>query len=370
MLDFTSALYLGLRHPHGGLAPWRTLTEGRPAVLGEPAGAAAVAGRLARLMGLPQALLFPSTLHLFLDLFDTIAREPVMFFWATGLYPSLRWPIERAAGTGVPERAFNQHRHGDLARALARRPAGRTPIVVTTGLCPGCGGLAPLRELLKQTAAEDGVLIVDDTQALGVLGTPAPEAPLGRGGGGSARFLGLASARLLVGASLAKAFGVPVAVLAGVERLLARIARSGPTRWHASPVSAAALAAAAHALDVNDRHGDRLRAHLSSLSIRLGTGFEEMGLGRVGPPLPVRSTIALPLRTAQSLYAALEARGLRCLLRGSRGGEGAVLTFLLTAAHNAAAVDAALVIIGRCWAQLGYGRPNTGGGFRSNEGRV
>ena len=51
MLDFTSSLYLGLRHPSAGLRPWEALTLGRPAALRPPPGAAEVGIRLADLQG-------------------------------------------------------------------------------------------------------------------------------------------------------------------------------------------------------------------------------------------------------------------------------------------------------------------------------
>src|SRR5262249_2727001 len=150
----------------------------------------------------------------------------------------------------------------------------------------------------------------------------------------------------LVGASLAKAFGAPIAFLAGAERFVADVARHGPSRWHSSPASAAAVAAAAHALDVNERRGDELRARLGALAARVGSGLAALGLGEPGPtslplPLPIQSTRALPRATEEALFAAVEARGLRCLLQHARcrSGAGAVLTFLVTAAHDEAAVD-------------------------------
>jgi len=36
VLDFTSALYLGLRHPSGSLRPWARFTLGVPAALAAP----------------------------------------------------------------------------------------------------------------------------------------------------------------------------------------------------------------------------------------------------------------------------------------------------------------------------------------------
>ena len=69
MLDFTSALYLGLRHPSRSLRAWPALTAGQPAALESPARRFGVARQLAALQGCERATLLPSTLHLFWDLF-------------------------------------------------------------------------------------------------------------------------------------------------------------------------------------------------------------------------------------------------------------------------------------------------------------
>jgi len=50
MLDFTSALYLGLHHPSETLRPWAQLTTGRPAALQAPPGAESITASLVRLL--------------------------------------------------------------------------------------------------------------------------------------------------------------------------------------------------------------------------------------------------------------------------------------------------------------------------------
>ncbi len=50
MLDFTSALYLGLRHGSRSLAPWDQLTLGTPAALEELPAAIALGQRVAELV--------------------------------------------------------------------------------------------------------------------------------------------------------------------------------------------------------------------------------------------------------------------------------------------------------------------------------
>jgi 8-amino-7-oxononanoate synthase len=340
VLDFTSALYLGLRHPSASLPGWAALTEGRPAALGEPPAVQVLADRLADLVRMPAVALFPSTLHLFLDLFDTLAREPVVLFYDQRLYPSVRWSVERAVGRGTATRPFDRRR----VRALVQQFAvlnGRRPIVVTTGLCsaPGTngGGIADLRPLLRATEAAGGMLVVDDTQALGVIG---PD------GGGVARVLETDARGLIVGTSLAKGFGVPLAALAGTRALVQSVSQQGPTRWHASPPSAAVLAAAQRALDINDAGGDRLRARLETLAHRLNRGLHALGLGsgdRHG--LPVQPTRNLPRAVAVALQGACANEGLKVLLQRGEHRDHAHLTLLVTAAHTASAIDEALAIL-------------------------
>ena len=67
MIDFTSALYLGLHHPSWALRQWSQFTTGVPAALASPPDAQVVAKELAALQGCEWGLLGPSTLHLFWD---------------------------------------------------------------------------------------------------------------------------------------------------------------------------------------------------------------------------------------------------------------------------------------------------------------
>ena len=158
---------------------------------GRAAGSTAVARELAALQGCQRGSLAPSTLHLFWDLFGMMAGPRWAIFMDEGLYPIGRWGVERAAGRGVPVTWFPHHDPAALLRRLDQLPARRRPVVVADGLCPGCGGAAPIADYLQIVRARGGLLILDDTQALGILGhSPGPHNPYGRGGGGSLRHCG------------------------------------------------------------------------------------------------------------------------------------------------------------------------------------
>lgn len=381
MPDFTSALYLGMRHPSGALPPWDMLTLGQPAALREPPVSAAVAEQLARLQGCEAALMLPSTLHLFRDLFGVLRRlgGRIVILVDAGSYPIARWGTERAAVLGVPVARFGHHDPAALARQVAHwHRHGHRPVIVADGFCPACGRAAPVAAYAALARGHGGWLVLDDTQALGVLGTrdamhaeadaaangaPDAKAPLGRGGGGSLRWHGVQGPHLVVGASLAKAFGAPVAVLSGSAALVAQFRAHSDTQLHCSPPSVAVLQAARHALAVNAVRGDALRARLARLVARLRERLVRAGLVARGTalPFPVQSFTAASGVALQALYRGLLAQGIRVLLTRVCRMARPRLTVLLTARHSEHDIDLAARAIAAL-THAGRDAPAFGGG--------
>jgi len=347
MLDFTSALYLGLRHPSVSLEPWDALTAGRPAALGEPIGAQAVAMDLARLQGCEAASLLPSTLHLFLDLFRVLGNERAAVVMDEGTYPIVRWGAECAKSKGVPLHTFPHHDVTALAH-LARRllQANARPIVVADGYCPACNEPAPIAAYADIAQRSGGYLVIDDTQALGLLGDAATTVnPYGNGGGGSLRWHRTYGPHVVVGASLAKAFGVPVAVLSGSKELIDRFRDRSETRVHCSPPSVAAVQAAKRALQFNWQFGDALRRRLLSFVLRLRHRLLQIGFAPFGHlAFPVQSFRSPHDRSTPVLHKWMLHNGVRTLLTKACQALTANITFLVTARHQFAEIDIAAEI--------------------------
>ena len=256
MADFSSALYLGMHHSSAALAAWPSLTLGKPAALEQPPGAAQLATELAVLQGCEATTLMPSTLHLFWDLFGMLATSgtspsPCVTLVDGSAYPVARWGAQYGVACGMLMQVFARN-DTEAAAALARHWArqGKKPVLLADGYSPGSCAAPPLAAYAEIAAQHGGLLVLDDTQALGVLG---------ESGGGSVRVHGLAGAPVLVGASLAKGFGTPMAALSGSRQLIARFEACSQTRRHCSPPSAAAIAAGRYALQLNRTDGDRLR---------------------------------------------------------------------------------------------------------------
>jgi 8-amino-7-oxononanoate synthase len=338
VLDFTSALYLGLRHPSPSLRPWPALTTGKPAALQSSRNSTAIAGEFAALVGCERATPVASTLHLFWDLFGLLARDRVRIYMDEGSYAIARWGVERAAARGVPVRGFPHRDATALCDLIEQdRCSRRRPVVVADGFCPTCGGAAPLLEFLQCVAPRHGYVVIDDTQALGVLGEQ---------GGGSLRRQGVRSSDVIVGSSLAKGFGAPMAMLAGSAGLIRRFEAESDTRVHCSPPSIATLRAAEQALIVNRSHGDRIRRYLALLVCRFQAGLRAIGLVADGGPFPVQTLRPAGI-AAEVLRVRLLRLGIRTIVVRRCREIVARVAFLITALHRHSDIDMAVEAIGQ-----------------------
>jgi 8-amino-7-oxononanoate synthase len=349
IVDFTSSLYLGLRHPSGALTPFRQLTTGVPAAVRSPAQAEGLAGSLARLAGCSAGILGTSTLHLFWDLFCVLCRGQSALLIVGNIYPIALWGIERAAARGIPTArviAHDPERVAQRARAWSRR--GIRPIIVTDGIFVPEGRIAPLGAYAQIAATNGGLLVIDDTQALGILGIgPTACSPYGRGGGGSFRFHGLAGAHLVGVCSLAKAFGAPLAVLAGSRRVVRMFAAGSATRRHSGPPSMAALAAAARAIDLNRRYGEGLRARLLDNIRRFRRELANAGMQPAGGLMPVQTLGFSPQREARTIHEGLVRAGIRALVAPDPVDGGGRVLLVVTAAHRPIDLERAAVALDR-----------------------
>jgi 8-amino-7-oxononanoate synthase len=354
MPDFTSALYLGLRHPWQSLRPWSQFTRGKPAALGVPPAAAGIAGLLQELQGCERVTLLPSTLHLFFDLFEVLRQEGVRLYIDASIYPIVRWGAERAAARGVSLRELCHYDPIAARRVIAAdNDAGvrLRPVIVADGFCTACGRPAPLRQYLRCVEPYDGYVVLDDTQAIGIWGqVPSRRDPFGRGGGGSLRFHAVRSPKVIIGCSLAKGFGVPLAALSGSARFIRRFQVQSETRIHSSPPSMGALRAAEHALELNRQSGDAIRRRLAGLVDRFRANLRWGGLKSFGGLFPVQMLASTRGRDPIQLQRSLLLAGVRTLVVRDHAEPRGRLAFVLNASHKSADIDhatAALMALAR-----------------------
>jgi 8-amino-7-oxononanoate synthase len=353
MLDFTSVLYLGMRHPHAALRPWRQLTTGRPVALQSPAAAERVADDLARLTGLEQATMGPSSTHLFWDIFEVLSGHGIAIFVDDGTYPIARWGVERAAAKGIRSTVFPKHDPRALRAALDRGVGdGARPVVATDALCPLTGRPAPLPEYARMVRRHGGFLVVDDTQGLGLLGrAPSPDRPYGMGGGGTLAWFGLSGPDVIVVSSLAKGFGVPIAMIGSGRRTIERFKALSQTRVHCSPPSIAAIHAAENALRMNAILGSALRSRLIGLVRLFRAGLRAIGLAAHGGLFPFQTLRTKHGDDAGAIHTSLLRQGIRTVLHRARPRQDVLLSFVITAPHTPSDIIRALGAL-RDWNDL------------------
>jgi len=344
MINFTSALYLGLHHPSKFLQPWQRLTLGVPAALAEPPGATETAGRLAQLQGCEQGVLLPSTLHLFWDLFAMLRQQPAALFLDEGAYAIARWGVEQFRAKGGDVYIFRHHDpEALLTQIKLHAQRKKYPVAIADGFCPACGHAAPVGDYLEIVRRFGGLLVLDDTQALGILGeSPALHSPYGKGGGGMLRWSGNFGPDIVVGSSLAKGFSVPVAVLASSHKLVKRFKAASDTRVHGSPPS---IQAARHALQVNEAHGNLLRHRLAQRVAQFRKGLEAIGWDSIGGWFPVQTLRGIIGNAAIRTHQYLSRYGIRAILSRPRNHGEAHLSFLVTARHSAGEIDHCIDIL-------------------------
>jgi 8-amino-7-oxononanoate synthase len=206
---------------------------------------------------------------------------------------------------------------------------------------------APVAELLAALRRYDGLLVIDDTQAFGILGerprsfdAGLPTSEYGAGGGGILRHARANGPDILLAASLAKGFGAPVALLAGSAARVARFSRSSLTRMHCSPPSVAVVRAAERAYEVNAQRGDALRRRLARLVKRFRDRVADTCAIAHGGLFPMLTLGCEAARGANAvaLHRQLAEAGIRSVLHGGREPRA---SFLFTAAHDESAVDSA-----------------------------
>jgi 7-keto-8-aminopelargonate synthetase-like enzyme len=190
---------------------------------------------------------------------------------------------------------------GDVLRAHALLDRFRgTPLAVfTDGAFPMHARMAAAAELLRHLPG-DGLLVVDDSHGLGVLGAH---------GRGTCNAFGLDDARLVITASLSKALGCAGGVVAGSAGFVERVRRRADAYRGSTPIPAALAAAGCAALRVLEREPARV-ARLHENTAALHRMAHRLGQPRRGTFLPVLALVPAEGVDRDALQARLWGAGL------------------------------------------------------------
>jgi 8-amino-7-oxononanoate synthase len=362
VLIFAATNYLGLnRDPQilqaiaNAAQRWGT-SLGTPRLFATDRLTARLETVLARLVGHERALVFPSTTHIALDLLPLLAGPKGMLFVDERAYPISLEGVYAAASRGAQIRYFPHNNYQALYRMLKAYTHIPDKVIVCDGVYPAEGRAAPLREITHAARKVDAVVYVDDAHGIGVLGErPTRNVPYGRGGGGTPRHLNVTPGNIVHVGSLSKAFGVPVAFVAGPTGFVDYLRATASTFTHSSPPAIPMLGAAQAALRLNTAHGDALRRRLLQRVSRFRRGLAQSGVRLASNRLfPIQTIRFASPRMGEAAGRELRRNGIWAVLqfRPPDYPKGAVLRFVLTARHHDADIDEASAKISHTLSRL------------------
>jgi 7-keto-8-aminopelargonate synthetase-like enzyme len=183
--------------------------------------------------------------------------------------------LDAAQMLDCPVLRFKHRDPDDFARTLARCGRGVRPVVLTDGMFPHDGTIAPLRSYVKLLPA-DGLLVVDDAHGAGVLG---------KTGKGTIEAEGIDRRRVIQCITLSKAFGsyggAVIASRAARESIVSRSRIFLGSTPSPLPLVNAALAA------IRILQRNTLRQRLAEKSSYVKSALRDAGIAIADSPGPV-----------------------------------------------------------------------------------
>ncbi|HNI68036.1 MAG TPA: 8-amino-7-oxononanoate synthase [Nitrospira sp.] len=175
---------------------------------------------------------------------------------------------------------FRVYHHRDmhhLERLLARRPVGKSTLIVTDGLFSMDGDIAPMKDIVQLAERYDAMIYVDDAHGTGILG------PTGRG---TLEHCNVESRVPYHMGTLSKALGSAGGYLTGSASFIAYLVNSCRSFTYTTAPTPGSAAAAMAALQVIQREPER-RARPWSNRARLAQGLSRLGFHLAASESPI-----------------------------------------------------------------------------------
>jgi len=262
--------------------------------------------------------------------------------------------LDAAVQLDCPILKFKHRDADDFARAVARCGRGARSIVLTDGMFSHDGSVAPLKAYLK-ILPRDGLMLVDDAHAAGVLGktgkgTPEYEgvgnflnggrgAAAARGGAAAAPPPGRAS-QIIQCITLSKAFGVYGGVVLGPHDLRKKMLARSRAFISSTPLPPPLANAALQAVKLLRRHGQKLRRCLNQNAVLVKTALRAAGWEIPETPGPIVPLHARTESEAWALKKHLLAAGIYPPFVKYPGGDvNGYFRFVISSGHSRAQLD-------------------------------
>lgn len=159
---------------------------------------------------------------------------------------------------------------------LSNLQPGQKPLIITDGIFPIYGTIAPLDKYYRIVEKYNGILWVDDAHAIGVLGS---------GGRGTYEHYGLASERLYFGGTFSKALGGYGGIIPGSREFIDEI-KNNQIQNGATPPPSSAAAASLKGLKLF-RSKPELKLKLWENAAKMKSGLKKLGIAVEKSTVPI-----------------------------------------------------------------------------------
>jgi len=166
----------------------------------------------------------------------------------------------------------------DLAKKLKETlKSGQVPLLMTDGIFPTMGVIAPVPEYLKVIEPYNGFICLDDSHSVGVLG------PNGRG---TYEHYGITSDRCFFAGTMSKAFGGHGGFIPASKQFITHIKTTCGAFAGATPSPTAAIAASLKGIEIVAGHPE-MRDRLRKNVVMVKTGLKKLGFEMNDNPVPI-----------------------------------------------------------------------------------
>ena len=312
-------------------------------MLGSPRLYPEIEERLTDLLGAEDTLLLPTISQIHLAVIPALAEQGTLIIESRA-HKTIYDGCVFARGQGATLRRFRSGDTAELERQLTE--ATERPIMVCIdGVNSMTGDIPDLRTYASLCRSHGALLYVDDAHGMGVIGerSPLESSPYGRRGNAIVQHAGETYDDIILVGGFSKAYSSLLAFLALPTAVKNELKVAAPTYLYSGPSPVASLATVQAGLDVNEKRGDELRAHLYRLTAKLLAHIRGLGVHTLNTDdTPI---VEIPISPEHDLIEVSErlwAAGQYVTLAPYPGVPRTEIGFRiqLTAAHTEAQVDA------------------------------
>lgn len=283
--------------------------------------------RISGFLGTESTALLPAGYMANLALFEVLATRDVICYYHPQSHPSLKAAVKTSSlpAYEIPD----SHEEFDV---LIRKGA-KKPLIVTDGVYDH---LPPLPEYHALAKKHEGVLLIDEAHALGILGEH---------GRGAFEHFDLDTGRLLLTGSLSKACGASGGFVAGPSQCIEKLRNTctyATTSAPPLPLTAAGIAS----FDFFSKHSPLIR-NFQKRCLKIKQHVRDMGYNIPVIPTPVISICFENKKNASALRHELLKAGIYPpLIRYP--GKPDYFRFALSSAHGDKDVERLLDVLKKC----------------------